>query len=189
MAIKEATGIATIDVVLASIKEASTENEFIFETSSQVSIAPDVETSEPIKLVIKGKLRAQKRGTKTITGHTITLTDNVFTPELVELVQGGTFTRDSGGTGKITKYEPPKAGEDNKTKIFELCLYSAIYDESGSIVGYEKITYPNCEGAPIEISRKDDEFSVSTYTITSAPKKGQAPYTIDYVSALPTVAV
>ena len=65
-------------------------------------------------------------------------------------------------------------------------FYSAEYDASGQIVKYEKITYPNCQGTPITINTEDGVFRLPEYTINSAPKTGQAPYTISYVASLPT---
>ena len=53
---------------------------------------------------------------------------------------------------------------------------------------YEKITYPNCQGTPVTINTEDDVFRVPEYTINSAPKTGQAPYTIQYVAQLPNLA-
>lgn len=156
-------------------------------TSTQLQVSPQIETTDAIKLIVKGVLIAQKREINTITGNTITLTDNVFNPELVQVLQGGTITKD--GSGNVTKYEPPVAGSDPKAvSSFTLCAYTAQYDTSGLIVQYEKITYPNCTGQPIAMSVQDDVFAVPEYTIISAPATGEAPYTIDYISALPTVA-
>ena len=64
-------------------------------------------------------------------------------------------------------------------------IYSAVYDAAGLIDKYEKITYPNCQGLPISMSTEDGTFRVPEYTINSAPKTGEAPYTITYVDALP----
>lgn len=174
----------TIRVVYVSAKDAK---EIGLTTSTQIQVSPQIETTDAIKLIVKGILIAQKREINTITGNTITLTDNVFNPELVSILQGGTITTD--GSGNITKYEPPVAGSD-PTAItpFTLCAYTAQYDASGLIVQYEKITYPNCTGQPIAMSAQDDVFAVPQYTIISAPATGESPYTIDYVSNLPSVA-
>ena len=128
-----------------------------------------------------GRLIAQKPATTTITGHQITLTDNVFIPELVKILQGGTVE----GTGDTLTYTPPVAGSTDKGQVFELDCYSAQYDASGQIVRYEKIIYPNCQGTPVAMSSEDDVFRVPEYTINSAPKEGEAPYKISYVKTLP----
>lgn len=186
--IKRAKAIPTIDVNLVTVKEVGQENEIALDTAVKIGVEPQIETTEATKLIIKNVLRAQKPEQSTITGNKITLTDNVFTPELVMMLQGGTITTNPpGGAGKITKYEPPVAGSAEKGKVFILCAYSAQYDASGQIINYEKITYPNCQGVPIAMSSEDGVFRVSEYTINSAPKKGEAPYTIEYVDALPEV--
>lgn len=186
--VKRARAIPTIDVNLVTVKVANEEDELALDTATKIAVEPQIETTEAIKLIVKNALRAQKPEQATITGNKITLTDNVFTPELVLILQGGTLTTDpAGGAGKITKYEPPVAGSTDKGKVFTLCAYSAQYDASGQIVNYEKITYPNCQGIPVAMGSEDGVFRVSEYTINSAPKKGEAPYTIEYVDALPSV--
>lgn len=189
MAAKRGNEIATIDVVLVTIKVGT--EEYALNTASKIAVSPQVETQDSVKLIIKGKLIAQKRAVTTITGNTIVLTDNVFNPQIVKILQGGTLTMGDGTDFPetvVVKYEPPKAGTDEKGEIFPLCAYSAVYDEAGLIVKYEKITYPNCEGTPISMSSEDNVFRAPEYTINSAPKTGESPYVIEYVLDLPAVA-
>lgn len=176
-------GIATIDVSLVVVRtgDSSTGVEYAVDTANKISVEPQTETVDAIKLVKLGKVLAQKPKTETITGHQITLTDNVFIPALAKVLQGGTVT----GTGESMVYTPPVAGSSDKGDVFELDVYSAQYDASGQIVKYEKITYPNCQGSPFGLSSEDDVFRVPEYTIMSAPKTGEAPYKISYVTALP----
>lgn len=184
MAIKKGNEIPTIDVAMVTVK-GSDENEIMLDTSSKVQVTPVVNTTDAITLVVKNILRAQKPKKSVITGHTIVLTDNVFNPELVKMLQGGTITYKTGQSGSITKYEPPVAGSAAGAEPFTLCIYSAVYDAAGLVVNYEKVTYPNCQGDPVAFSSEDDVFRVAEYTINSAPKNGQAPYTIEYVDELP----
>ena len=86
---KSKAEIATIDCSLVTIE--TDEGEFGFDTSNKVAVEPQIEEEEAVKLVVKGILRAQKPPVKTITGNEITLTDNVFNPELVLVLQGGTI--------------------------------------------------------------------------------------------------
>lgn len=174
----------TIDVALVVIRvgDDSTGTEYAVNTSNEVAVEPQTETTDAIRLVKLGRLLAQKPSTSTITGHQITLTDTVFTPELAKVVQGGQLS----GTGDSLVYTPPVAGSDEKGEIFEMDLYSAQYDASGQIVRYEKTTFPNCQGTPFGITRADDTFSTQEYTINSAPQNGQPPYKISYVTELPT---
>lgn len=182
---KSKNEIATIDCCLVTIQTES--GEFGFDTANKIGVEPQIEEEEAVKLIVKGILRAQKGKTKTITGHEITLSDNVFNPELVLTLQGGEIVYDNEDTSKVIGYNPPVSGSDDKGEPFTLNAYSAQYDASGQIVQYEKISYPNCVGAPIAFGSEDGVFRAPEYTITSAPKKGERPYQITYVAALPTL--
>lgn len=183
---KSKAEIATIDVRLVTIE--TTDGEFGFDTANKIEVEPQIEEEDAVKLVVKGILRAQKPKTSTLTGNEITLTDNVFNPELVLVLQGGTIQYDTSDTKKVVGYTPPVAGSADKGKIFKLNAYSAQYDASGQIVQYEKITYPNCQGVPVAFGSEDGAFRAPEYTINSAPKTGEAPYVISYVASLPVFA-
>lgn len=176
-------GIPTIDVALVVIKTGDSTNgtEYAVDTANQVGVEPQTSTTDAIQLVKLGRLLAQKPATTTITGHTITLTDNVFTPEIAKILQGGQIS----GEGVSLKYTPPVAGSGEKGEIFQLVCYSAVYNAAGQITMYEKITYPNCQGTPFAINTEDDVFRLPEYTINSMPDTGEAPYTIEYVEELP----
>lgn len=195
--------IPTIDVSLVTASYEVTSGgststvEIAFDTANQIEVEPQTEEQDAVKLVIKGKLKAQKPQSVTITGHQITLHDNVFIPELVKLLQGGMIKywqdanhTESGETETnygVAGYTPPVAGSDEKGKVFTFNAYSAIYNAAGIITGYEKTMYPNCTGVPVAFNSEDDTFRAPEYTINSAPNTGQPPYDISYVKALPEV--
>lgn len=182
---KSKAEIATIDVSLVTIETSS--GEFGFDTASKIEIEAQVDEGEAVTLVVKGRLRAQKPAQSTITGNSITLTDNVFNPELVKVLQGGEIVWESDNKN-LKKYTPPVAGSADKGEIFKLHAYSAQYDAAGTIVKYEKITYPNCQGQPVVLNSEDGVFRAPEYVIMSAPKTGEAPYTIEYVETLPALS-
>lgn len=192
--VKSRNEIPTIDVNLVTI-ETSAGYEYGFDTSNQIEVEPQIEETDAVKLVVKGILRAQKPKEATITGHEITLHDNVFNPELVKTLQGGTvlYWQDDAHTTTGTtpteygfaQYTPPVAGSAEKGDVFKLNAYSAIYNAAGVITGYEKTTYPNCQGQPVAFNSEDGTFRAPEYTINSAPDTGEAPYTIDWVADLP----
>lgn len=185
---KKGTEIPTIDVALVTIQTyEDTNNELALDTANNIQVVVATETQDKVTLIVKGRLIAQKPEKTTVTGNTITLTDNVFNPELVKILQGGTIKYDSVDTGKVIGYTAPVVGSDDTGKIFKLIAYSAIYNEAGICTGYEKITYPNCQGVPVAFNSTDGTFRAPSYTINSAPAKGEAPYDIDIVEALPTV--
>lgn len=192
---KAITEIPTIDVVMV-VAETATKS-YALDTASQIGVEPQIEEEDAVKLVIKGKLKAQKPTVSTITGNQITLTDNVFAPELVKILQGGTIKywtsaeKTTEGTEEtnfgISSYTPPTVGSGEKGEVFKLHAYSAQYDASGQIVQYEQITYPNCQGVPVAFGSEDGAFRAPEYTINSAPKKEESPYEIHYVQTLPSV--
>ena len=187
--------VATIDVALVTIETASGV-ELGLTTSNKVEVAPATETTDAVKNIVKGVLIAQKPAQTIITGNALTLTDNVFNAELVKILQGGTiyYWQDANKTTKgetptaygLAGYKPPVLGSTDKGEIFTTNLYSAIYNAAGIITGYEKCTYPNCQGQPVAFGSEDNVFRAPSYTINSAPDKGESPYEIEYVDELPS---
>ena len=197
MAYKKGNEIPTIDVALVTLTIPDSADEIALDTSSKIQVSVQSETEDAVKLIVKGRLIAQKREKVTITGNTIVLTDNVFNPEMVKILQGGTvkyWTTDAHSaegdtdTGNgVASYTPPVAGSTDEPDPFTLNAYSAIYNAAGLIVGYEKIQYPNCKGTPIALNSEDNVFRAPEYTINSAPDIGDPPYAISYVDELPTI--
>lgn len=185
--VKKGTELATIDVVCVSVKPAGTEDELILNTANQIQVTTATETQDKVPLIVKGVLIAQKPQVTTVTGNTLVITDNVFNPELVKILQGGTIKYSGSEPKKVVGYTPPAVGSSDKGQVFDLMAYSAIYDAAGLIKGYERITYPNCQGVPVAFNSQDGAFRAPEYTINSAPNNGQAPYDIDIVDTLPTV--
>lgn len=189
MAVKKGNEIATIDVALVSIQtyEAGSD-EIILDTANQIQVTVGTDTQDRVALIVKGRLIAQKPEVTTVTGNTIVLTDNVFNDEVVKILQGGTVLYDET-TGDFTGYRPPVVGSTDKGKLFKLKAYSAIYNAAGVLTGYERITYPNCQGTPVAFNSEDGTFRSSDYTINSAPAEGESPYELDIIAVddLPVV--
>lgn len=196
---KQGHEIPTIDIVLFTVTPASSNIEIGLQTASKLAVNPQTETQDAVKLVVKGALLAQKPAETTITGNTLVLTDNVFIPELVKILQGGTIKywddadktiegAEDKGFG-VARYTPPVAGSREKGEVFVSKAYSAIYNAAGVVTGYECISYPNCQGIPVAFSSEDGVFRAPEYTINSAPDKGQAPYEITYLKELPNLEV
>ena len=186
--VRKGTEIATIDANLVTIQTYEVgADELIFDTANQVQLTVDTETTDKIPLIVKGRLIAQKPGETTVTGNTLVLTDNVMNYDLVKILQGGTVKYDTVDPTKVIGYTPPVVGSTDKGQRFITRVYSAIYNAAGTIVGYERITYPNCKGEPVSFSVEDGTFRAPEYTIKSMPDNGEAPYDIDIVTELPTV--
>lgn len=183
--VKKGTEFATIDVVCVAVRPVGSENILILNTANQIQVTVATDTVDKVPLIVKGVLIAQKPQVTTVTGNTIVLTDNVFNPELVKILQGGTIKYHADDPTKVVGYTPPVVGSSDKGEIFELMAYSAIYNAAAVITGYERITYPNCQGVPVAFNSQDGSFRAPEYTINSAPNSGEAPYDIDIVDELP----
>lgn len=186
--IKKGTEIPTIDVTMVSVQTYDVDaTELILDTANKIAVTVATETEDKVPLIVKGRLIAQKPAKTTVTGNTIVLTDNVFNPELVKILQGGTIKYDAEDSSKVIGYRPPVIGATEEGKVFKMKAYSAIYNTAGLVTGYECITYPNCQGIPVALQSEDGVFRASEYTINSAPAAGEAPYELDVVSELPKV--
>lgn len=185
--IKRGTEMATIDCSMIVVTtEEETPRSLAVTSATKLAIEPQIEVTEAVKLTIKGKLKAQRPQTQTITGHILTLSDNLTILELIEILQGDTLEKDEDG--KITSYTPPAVGTDYKPVKFKMDCYSAQLDEGGNTVAYEKVSYPGCTGQPVALNSEDNVFRIAEYTINSMPSKGEPAYAISFVDALPAVS-
>lgn len=184
--VKQGTEMSFIDCCMIVVTTQETTPRSIGITSgTKLGVEPQLETTEAVKNVIKGIVKAQKPEKQTISGHKLTLTDNLTILELIEILQGGTLKKDE--SGKITGYTPPEVGKEYKPAKFTLDAYSAQMDRGGNIVCYEKCSYPGCSGQPVGLNSEDNVFRANEYTINSIPGDGEAPYDISFVDELPTL--
>lgn len=184
---KKVTERATIDVAeIVVVTRETTPKRYGWRTATKVDIEADIEEQEAITLIVKGTVKAKKPGRKTLTGHTITLTDALLVMEMLPLMNGGSLIYDEQDTTKIVGYSAPVVGEEITKTKFDLYVYQAIMDGS-DIVGYEETLYPNCEGNPIGLNGEDDVFRVSEMEIVSAPGAGESALTMHTVAELPAL--
>ncbi len=183
MAIKKGLETYTIDCALVVVTTQEEEPRSIaLTTDTSVRVEPQVETTEAIKCMVKGVLKAQKPEKSTLTGHRLTFSDNATIMDLMPFLLGGTLEKDE--QGNPTRYIPPEEGQDPPKCTVD--LYSARMLGS-DIIGYEKRSYPDCVGAPYTVSNQDDTFRVTEYTMNSAPGGGKRPYEIEYIDELPEI--
>ncbi len=184
MANKKVTKMALIDVECVEIVAHNLEQDtFRWKTASNLDAELNITEGEAVELIVNGQLIAQKRAKDVVTGSTLTVTDNVFAPEIVKFIQGGEFEVDE--LGNFVSYTAPLSGDEIKTDKFDFNVYTAQRDVAGDIVSYIKVAFPNCTGKPVNIKLENGTFFAPEYTIVSAPSTGEAPYTITAVEELP----
>ena len=156
-----------------------------FTTASEGSYSAVVNEGQETILRVKNELLATNRFEDIQYGSDINLTQVTFVPEILAIVDGGTVTRESGETGKITKYKGPVAGAPVNRKLFKLKLYVEQKDVSGETQQYVCFTFESCKGKPAAFTFKDGEFITPQYTIMSRIPTGSSPYTMEYMKTLP----
>lgn len=188
MANKKVTKMALIDVEMVEIVAHNVEQDtYRWKTASNLDAELNITEGEATELIVNGQLIAQKRAKDVVTGSTLTVTDNVFAPEIVKFIQSGEFEVDEHGN--FVSYTAPVAGEEVKLDKFDFNIYTAQRDVAGDIVSYIKVGFPNCSGKPVNIKLENGAFFAPEYTIISAPSTGDAPYTITAVEELPTLTI
>lgn len=161
------------------------DKKYSFTTSTKASAKVNIEEGKKVELIIKGVLKAQRKFDSSIKGVDLEFQDNMFLPEVVALLQGGTVSMDSGG--KFLSYIPVASGDSAELDSFTVDVFTEETDTSGEILGYAKLSLPNGKGEPVELGFEDDKFFSAKYVITTAPAAGEPPYTIEMVESLPVI--
>lgn len=173
-----------IDVAMVQIiTKEQTPKTLSWKTAIEVGVEAIINEGEAVPLVIKGVKYAGKKAKNVLVGHTLTTTENSFTPDVYAVVNGGTVTVDE--SGDFVSYSPPATGEIEEKIKFDFIVYENLQDSSDNTIGYLKTTYYNCEGSAINATRTDNTFFAPEFIITSTPATGQKPFFTEKVDALP----
>lgn len=173
--------LALCDVSFAEIVKG--DRNIFFSTASEVSGEVVIEEGENVSLKIKKRLTAQKQDPDTALGYDLSITNNMFTPELIELIQGGVLVKDEAGNFK--SYRAPKVGAVRQTEKFKINFYIEVVGEDGATGEYIKYCFDGCRGTFINPSFKDGEYYSESYTIKSRPAIGKDLYNIELVEEAP----
>ena len=176
MKVKAMTQYALSDISLVVLRTVS--EAYPFTTASEAGMEQITQEGEEQSLVIKSKVIANRPAINTVLGHDITLLDNVFCMEILQLMQGGKI--------EGNKYTAPVIGEIPAKTKFEADFYSANVSTDGDTGDFMKFTFTGCTGNSVPLEIKDGEYIAPEYTINSRPPQGEALYTVEKVSSLPS---
>ena len=181
----EFTQLPLTDVVLVQlVTKESSPRTLSFQTSDEIKTEEVVKEGEAKELIIKNQLIAKKETPDLMLGYDLTFKDNVMSPEVMQVVQGGTIEYDSE-TRAFKKYEPPAIGTKPNLTAFDVIVYSEIVGDDGATGEYAKFTFPNCKGGNVPVNLKDGEYYSNEYKVKSRPAIGQKPYILEIVNILP----
>lgn len=152
-----------------------------YRTMTSFDAESKVSEGEEKTLRIKNQIMGRLKYEDIPEGYDLECEDGNVIPEILALVDGGTWDSDT------KKYTAPLIGTEVKRTMFDMDIYTSNRDTSGAATNYLKWSFPNCKGKPVSISAKDDDFSKSKYKIESRAGNGQAPFTVEVVEELPTV--
>lgn len=188
MKTKVLEGKAIVNIVRAEIvTEETVPKTYIWETASKAGLEPTISEGEENILRIKNKIVATNRTEDILLGFELTFTDNVFTGEVMALVDGGVATYDDIDTDKLIKYESPVAGEVVDRTLFTLNVYTEEKDIDGNPKGYVKFVFRHCKGKPVKYDIEDEVFMSPEIKMISRPKTGESPASLEFLDKLPAI--
>ena len=131
------------------------------------------------ELRVKNVIKAQNKTEDIVKGYNIKLQSVTMQPEILALVDGGTWT---AGT---KKYTAPVIGTPVSRTPFVLKVYTEDKDTNGDTKGYIEFDFLHCTGKPVKYNIKDGEFFVEELNAISRPKFGESPIEFTYIDELP----
>lgn len=165
MSYKKGNEIPTIDIVLFTIEDENG-NQIGLNTASKIEVNPVTETNDGVKLIIKKRLIAQKPSSTVVTGNTIVLTDNVFNPQVVQMLQGGTLEYSKSYTN--TAAGTVEAGK----KYFAIASGEYVtFDLAKPLASGDKIVYNDVSGI-LEATISGKKAKLIRQIVAAKPSEG-----------------
>lgn len=131
------------------------------------------------ELRVKNTIKAQNKFEDIVKGYDIRLVSATMIPEILALIDGGTWDSLS------KKYTAPVVGSPVNRTPFTLHIYTEEKDADGSTINYVKFIYKHCTGQPANYTLQDGEFFVPELTAKSRPKIGESPVEFEVLEELP----
>ena len=168
--------IARVDIVT---EEEVPVTHTLVDVASEASAEATVSEGAIQELRVKNTIKALSELEDIVTGYGVTLSTVTLLPEVLALVDGGTWDAQN------QEYSAPPVGTPVNRTPFTLKVYTEDKDVNGDTLGYVRFTFPHCKGTPVNYSFKDGEFFVGEMTLKSRPASGESPCSFAYLEALP----
>ena len=149
------------------------------DVATDAEVIAYVSQGQEKELRVKNVIKAQNKTEDIVMGYDVKLISATMIPEILALVDGGTWTP------LTKKYTAPVIGSPVERKPFTMNIYTEEKDGDGSTKSYVKFVYRNCKGKPVNYSLKDGEFFVPELNATSRPKLGASPVEFEILEELP----
>lgn len=171
--------LANIARVEMTTEEETPKEYRLTDVASEAEITAYVSEGESKELRVKNTIKAQNRAEDIVMGYDIKLVSATMIPEILALVDGGTWEPTT------KKYTAPPIGSPVERIPFTLNIYTEEKDGDGATKSYVKFAYKNCKGKPVDYNLQDGEFFAPELNATSRPKLGQSPVEVEFLEELP----
>ena len=148
----------------------------------EVAYSAVIDEGQETILRVKNEFVATNRFDDLQYGSDLTFKQVTFTPEILELIDGGTCTKDD--QDNITGYAPPAASTIVQRKPFKVNIYVEVKNKEGQ---YACFAFDKLKGKPATFSFKDGEFISPEYGAFSRLNAGEVPYEVTFVDELPEI--
>ena len=144
----------------------------------EVAYSAVIDEGQETILRVKNEFVATNRFDDLQYGSDLTFKQVTFTPEILELIDGGTCTK--GADGEIESYAPPAASSIVNRKLFKCNVYVEVKNKEGK---YACFAFDKLKGKPATFSFKDGEFISPEYGAFSRLNAGE----VTFVDELPEI--
>lgn len=168
--------IARVDIVT---EEATPVTYSLTEVATEASVEATISEGIDEELRVKDSIKAQNKTKDLVKGYDITLTSATMVPEILALIDGGTWNEVE------EEYKGAPIGVPFDRTKFTIHIFAEKKGTDGDTEGYIQFTYENCEGKPLGFTQTEGEFYSPELSITSRPKLGASPSSFKILTELP----
>ncbi len=168
--------IARVDIVT---EEDTPVTYTLIDMANEANIEAYVSEGAENILRVKNTIKAMNKLEDIVLGYDITLSAVTMQPEVLALVDGGTWDDLS------EKYSAPPVGSPVNRKAFTLKVYTEDKDVNGETKGYVCFSFLHCKGRPVNYNVQDGEFFSESLQARSRPAAGESPVEFENMEALP----
>jgi hypothetical protein len=179
MATVQEFALANIARVDIETEETTPKTFTLIDMASEANIEAYVSEGEEKELRVKNVIKALNKTEDIVMGYDVTLTSVTMQPEVLALVDGGTWDE------LTKKYTAPPIGSPVTRTPFSLKVYTEDKDTNGDTKGFVCFSFLHCKGQPVNYNLQDGEFFSEELRAKSRPKMGESPVEITHMEALP----
>lgn len=147
--------------------------------SDEITAEVRVSEGEEADLRVRNVIHAVNRTEDIPKGYDIGITQAVVSPELLAIIDGGEWNKET------KTYKGIEAGAPVERTPFTLDVFTEDKDSSGETLSYVKFTFRHCKGSPISFTFKDGEFFVGEMGLKSTASSGERVVEFEELKELP----